>query len=130
MQLTVTLPDEIARRVRRLPDRDRNRFVAEALSRALDDRPTEPESSEPTPMFGSAKGLIEMADDFDRPLESESPRMRFLSKEEHRRWATEMRATFKLEGEPLPIEEIQKMSRESSLEENELSRAIIEAREE
>ena len=58
MQLTVNLPDEIGRRVRRLSHR--NRFVAEALRRALDDQRPEGETPRPVPKFGSAKGLIEM----------------------------------------------------------------------
>lgn len=103
MQVTIDLPEEIGRRVRCLPDP--SRFVAEALARAFQDRPGTPQ---PPPR----------------------PRLTFLDPEEHRSWAAEMRATFGLRGEPLSVEEIQQMGQESGLKENEMSRGIIEAREE
>ncbi len=102
MQLTVNLPEEIGRRVRRL--RDPDRFVTETLTRAL------PES-------------------FDGEQPSRAP-IGQLSKNDRRRLASAMRSTFEIEGEALPIEKIQEMSRGSDLEDYELSRGVVEAREE
>ncbi len=81
--------------------RDPNRFVAETLTRAL-------------------------------PAASEGERAPRgdLSKEDRRRWASKLRSTFEIEGKALPIEAIQEMSHDSDLEDNELSRGLVKAREE
>ncbi len=102
MQLTVNLPEALGRRVRRL--RDPDRFVAETLTRAL---PASSESEQP-------------------PQTS----IGHLSNEDRRRWAAKLRSTFGIEGKALPIEALQEMSRDSDMEANELSRGIVEAREE
>jgi hypothetical protein len=102
MQLTVNLPEEIGGRIRRL--RDPDRFVAEALIRALP---------------GSSVG--------EQPLRAS---IGDLSQKERQRWATKMRSTFELEGEALPIEKIQDLSCDSDLADNELSHGIVQAREE
>ncbi len=102
MQLTIDLPEDIGRRVRRL--RDPVRFVAETLARAL---PASSEGKQPPP------GPIGQ-----------------LSKEDRRRWAAKMRSTFEIEGQALPIEAIQEMSCDSDLKDHELSRGVVEAREE
>ncbi len=108
MQLTIVLPDEIGERVQRLPDP--SRFIAEILSIALNPRPSDRDTA-----AGSAAA-------------SELPD-RTEPKADRARWLSSMRAALKIDGQPLAIEEIQAMSRECALEENELSLSVIEARE-
>ena len=104
MQLTIVLPDDLGERVRRLPDP--NRFITDLLSKAL--------------------GRREMASRASQT--SEAPR-RILPRTDRPRWLANMRSALGVEGPTLAIEEIQAMSRETDLEENELSRSVIEARE-
>ncbi len=145
MQLTIPVPDDVGRRLRQLPDRDQ--FVVEALSRALRERPAveqrpglrpspPPESAprrvdDSSTREGSSEPFAEP--DRSRPLQSSAPArpgIRFVSREERKRWMAEIRSTFNLQGEPMAAEELQEMSRKFNLGETELSSALIQAREE
>ncbi|MCP4659580.1 MAG: hypothetical protein GY856_29605 [bacterium] len=138
MQLTIVVPDEIGRRVQQQPDSEH--FIAEALARALGKRRAVGESSVANSPHGtgvSQPGAAERippdrehaGDDAQEP-EKSKPAIRCLSPDDKKRWSAAMRSLFGIHGEPMGAEALQQLSRESVLEENELSRTIITAREE
>ncbi len=109
MHMTVVLSEEIGQRVRQLPDPDD--FIAKAVVRALEDREARDERIAPVPERRRAAASC-------------------LSNEDRRRWLGVMQSLMTTPTEPIGVEALLRLSRESELAPNELSRDIIEAREE
>ncbi len=125
MQLTIDLPDDLGHRFRQF--RDPGRFIAELLARLIREQPELIPSlpdARPTERAGTRQG------DAGTPTEIRRRNLGGLSKKGRRRWQTMMRSALGVQGVPLGAEAVQAMSRECGLEENELSRGVIEAREE
>jgi len=125
MQLTIELPDDLGHHFRQF--RDPGRFIGELLTRLLREEPgLIPSLPDARP---SERAGTRQADAGTR-TETRRRNLGGLSKQGRQRWRAMMRSALDVQGVPLGAEAVQAMSRECGLEENELSRSVIEAREE